>query len=184
MPATAPISCTRGTVSLQRMIDLPGPRAFRTTPVTSTEKASGLVPWNTVHTSPFWPALMSDRGITSPVTGWARAAVAAAARRQSVRSVRPIVRFPNLCTSVGICEVSEVPDDRIHHLARPVDRGAPVRRADERRLVGARGKVHAGVKAAVEEAREELRVARAGLRGGPHGRRREEEAEHGARLGH
>src|SRR5580658_9869001 len=164
MPATAPMSWTRGSVSLHRMIDLPGPSAFRTTPETSTEKGSGLVPWNTVQTSPCMPALMSESGNISPETGWAMAVETADAMRLSVRSVRPIVRFPNLCTSRRICEVSKAADDRIHHLAGAVDRCAAVRGADERGLVGARRQVDPGVEAAVEEPREDHRVAGQGAR--------------------
>lgn len=44
MLATAPIFGTLGSVSWQKIMDFPGPRAFSMTPVTSTVKDSGSVP--------------------------------------------------------------------------------------------------------------------------------------------
>ncbi len=70
MPATAPMFWTRGSVSLQRMSDLPGPSALRITPVTSTAKGSGWLPSKTVHTTPVWPAFKSSMPIAGASMGW------------------------------------------------------------------------------------------------------------------
>src|ERR1022692_2681001 len=155
---------TRGSVSLQRIIDLPGPREFWIIPATSTANGSGFVPWKTVHTSPRCPALMSARGRDSPWAGWAPRRQAADASRRIVRSVRPIVRFPNLRGPRILCENSEAAYGRFHHFACPVYRGTLVSRADERGLVGAGRQVDPLVEAAVEKAREQLCVARARAR--------------------
>src|ERR1035438_7250328 len=175
---------TRGSVSLQRMIDLPGPRAFWMIPLTSTENGSGFVPWKTVHTSPRWPALTSDRGKISPCAAWAPRRQVADARRESVRSVRPIERSPNLCVPLGFGEFSKAANDRIHRLARPVDRGALVGRADEGGLEGARRQVDSRIEATVEKSREESRVGLQRTRVVAHGLGREEDTEHRSRLGH
>ena len=54
---------------------------------------------------------------------------------------------------------SQPPDRPADHLARPVDRRAVVRGAEEAGLVGAGGEVDAARQALVEEAREELEIA-------------------------